>query len=223
MKKLFIACVVLMAAVLTSNAQLFVGGSVGLDFGGGTTKRGNTSSDKPTHLAIEFSPKVGFYLSDDFAIGLEVGFFNALEKTKGTGGSSDIKDNTFGWGFSPFARYNVIGGEKLSLLLEGAVAIQGYKSKYTSGSTTSNGNPVTAFSVGILPVLSYSLSDRLDIEASCDFLRFGFQTVIVKSSANSDNKNISNNFGFGINSSFQDFHGTGSTPPDWKVGVVFRF
>ena len=219
MKKVFITCAVLIAAVFTSNAQVFVGGGVGLDFGGGKVKSGSSSQDLPSLFAIEFSPKVGFYLNDDFAVGLEVGFINMTAKQKGN--SSDLKVSAIGWGVSAFARHNVLGGEKLSLLLEGSIGVGGAKSKYTYGSSTSEGDPMFTFGIGVLPVLSYSLTDRLNIEVSCDFLRLGFQSVTEKDNDDKSYKETYYNFGFGVNTNGYNFEL--ESIPLLKVGVIFKF
>ena len=224
MKKVIIACVVMIATVLAGNAQVFVGGGLGFDFEGGKSSYGGTSTDLPKTTTIGFMPKVGYYLNDDFAIGLEAGFFNSTEKK--TSGSQDVKNSLTGWGVGAFARYNLVGTDKLSLLLEGAISVGGMKNKYTYGSTTSNGDPLTTFGIGVLPVISYSLTDRLSIEASCDFLRFGFQSVIIKDSEDSKDKETYNHFGLGVNTmGFNALHLDEylELSSMVKIGVIFKF
>jgi len=215
MKKTIISFIVLVTVILNSNAQVFVGGGLGVEFSGGKSKYGGNSSDLPSEFAFSISPKVGYYLNDDFAIGLEVGFLSNTEKEKV--GTTEYKDITTGWGVGAFARYNLVGDDRLSLLLEGSVSFAGMKSKEKAGSTTTDGNPMTALSIGVLPVLSYGLTDRLSIEASCDFLRLGFQSATVKNASNSDNKSTVNSFGFGVNS--LPFESSSM----FEVGLTFKF
>jgi len=224
MKKLVVAFAVLIAAVFTSNAQVFVGGGLGVEFGGGKSTYGGTSVDAPSTLALYFAPKAGFYLSDNFAVGMEAGFLTGTEKQ--TSGSTEIKNNLFGWGVSGFARYRLAGDEKLSLLLEGSVGAGGLKNKRTVGANTTDGDPMFAFAIGVLPVLSYSLTDRLNIEASCDFLSFGFQSIIEKDKDDATYKYIENYFGFGVNSlgfnmlGLDEYLGISNMI---KIGIVFKF
>lgn len=195
--------VVIAVAVLTAGyaqAQVFVGGGLGVDFTGGKVKNGGTSVDLPSGFAFSFTPKVGYYVSDDFAIGLEVGLLTGTIKVPAYSYSEEWKFNLTQWGVGAFARYQLAGVDKFSLLLEGSIGVQGAKTKETSGSTTEEGPSIFAFGIGVLPVLSYSVTDRLSIEASCDFLRLGFQSATTKRSGNSDYKSTTNTFGLGVNS-----------------------
>ena len=206
MKKVLVVIVVLIATVSMSKAQVFIGGGVGFDYNGGTFKFGGNSLDKPSETAFIFFPKAGFYLNNNFAIGLEVDIISLSRKTPKEfrygdygygyyGYFEDLKENLFAWGISAFARYDLVEVGKFSLLLECPFGIVKSKTKETQGSITRDVNPTLAFGIAVLPVLSYDLTDKFSIEASCDFIRLGFTSTIV------DNKDITNNFGFGINSS----------------------
>ena len=219
MKKVIIVCVVLIAAVLTSNAQVFVGGGLGVDFNGGKYKGGSVSIDSPSKFSFNFTPKVGFYLNDNFAIGLEVGLSSTTTKTPKEiyGWSDDRKVSSFGWEVGAFARYNLLGTERLSLLLEGTLGVGGEKSKTKQGSTTQDGDSETMFGISVLPVLQYSLTDRLCLEMSCDFLRWGFLSSTVKDADDYGLKITTNSFGFGVNS------GTLSVISILNLGLIFKF
>ena len=219
MKKVFISFILLVTVVLSSNAQVFVGGGLGVELSGGKSKFGGSSYDLPQTLAYSISPRVGFYLNDDFAIGLEAGFLSKTEKE--TIGNIDYKDITTGLGIGAFARYNLLRVDRLSMLLEGSVSFGELKTKEKGGSTTIDGDPTTAIGVGVLPVLAYSLTDRVSLEASCDFLRFGFQSLTQKDADNSSNKVTVNSLGFGVNS-----FGFNTLPFEsssmFKIGLVFK-
>ena len=217
MKKVIIALAVLIAAVFTSNAQVFIGGGVGMDLSGGKYKSGSNSTDKPTVLSVEVTPKVGFFLNDDFAVGLQAGIIS--ETRKWNSGSQDNKNSFFGWGVLGFARYNAIGGDKLSLLLEGSVGLRGGKMKYKRGSATTEDNPELSFGINLLPVLSYSLTDRLNIEVNCEFLRLGFGYSVITDSDDSNNKSTSTSFGFGANTGSDEFF----TSPILNIGLIYKF
>jgi len=204
---------------------MFVGGGIGFDFTGGKTKNGSNTQDRPSSFTFQLSPKVGYYLSDDLAIGLEVGFITMSRKTPKDlwWGSDDRIFSTTGWHVGAFSRYNLVGTEKLSLLLEGGLTIGGLKSKEKVGSNTTDGNPSSFFTIGVLPVLSYDLSDRLSIEASGDFFRLGFTLHTQKDANNKDYKQTTNNFGFGVNAinPVSDLNDVSSSL--FRVGLVFKF
>jgi len=225
MKKVFVAVVVMIATVTMSSAQVFVGGGLGLDFSGGKEKGGSASIDKPTGLAVQFTPKVGFHLNDDFAVGLEVGITSLSLKEAKTDKKDETKNSMFIWEISGFARYKLVGYDRLSLLLEGSIGIAGGKAKTKVGSTTNEGDPVTIFSIGALPVLSYNLTDKLSIEASCDFLRLGFSATTITDSDDSNYKDITTNFGLGVNSQTVSLskYGGASFSNYFNVGLIFKF
>ncbi|MDR2037972.1 MAG: porin family protein [Bacteroidales bacterium] len=199
MKKIFITFAVLLTVVFVSNAQLFVGGSLGLSTTGGKEKTGSNSVDKESTFGFEISPKVGYYLSDKFAIGGEVTLGFESEKTPDANGGDDQKDNFFSWGIAPFARYSVAEFGKFSVLLEGGVGIFGGTSKTKLGSQSFDGPSLFGFGVNVTPLLSYSLSDRFNLEMGLNFLNFGFNTWTIKTDGNPDDtKDRTTNFGFGV-------------------------
>jgi len=220
MKKLIVSVVVMIATISMSNAQYFVGGNLGMNLSGGKAKGGSTAIDLPSTFSIDFSPKVGFHLDDDFAVGLKVGLSNKTIKTpkEYSGYSDDRKESSSGWQVGAFARYNILRLNKFSVLLEGSVGVAGVKTKTKVGSVTTDGNPASVFAIGVLPVLSYSLTDRLSIETSCDFLELGFVSATVKNANDKKIKATSNSFGLGIN------NGTNSIVSDLlNVGLIFKF
>jgi len=212
-KKIIISLVALVLFGLTSNAQVFIGGGIGLDFLGGKetiTQGGNSSStDDPTNFSFSFEPKVGYFINDDFAIGLQFGIGMLTSKEKQVNGNitTTIKENTFLWGVKPFVLYKMVGNDKLGLFLEGAVPLLGAVPKRIEddGTTTTTTKGLKTFSigVGISPVLVYNITDKLSLEASSDFLRLGFESTIIKNvpanSGDMEYKHVQNHFGFGIN------------------------
>ena len=226
MKKAVVAFAILIMVVFTSNAQVFVGGGLGVDYSKEKVSYGGTSYDAYNAFALNLSPKVGYFLNDDFAIGLEVGLLTGTYKVPSSGSSgSDRKYGLTGWSVDAFARKNLIGIEKFALLLEGSVGVGGIKTKYTNGSTTTNYDPTFIFAVGVEPVLSYSVTEKLSIEAACNFLRFGFQSATTKDANNSNDKETVTTLGLGVNSSTisVDYGGDISLSNPLTIGLVFRF
>ena len=218
MKKIFFALVFAVAGVCTANAQVFVGGSVGFDANFGKYKAGSSSTDKDTYSSLIVSPKVGFQMSDNMAVGAEVGISRLATKTPNYSGGNDLKSNITMWGFAPFLRYTLVEADRLSVLLEGSVGVEGGKSKSKLGSNSSDGPKLFGYSATVLPVVSYNLSDRMALELSSDFLRFGFTSLTTKDdSGSTETKDIDNDFGLGINS------GTGNYISAFELGIIFKF
>jgi hypothetical protein len=111
------------------------------------------------------------------------------------------------------------------MLLEGSIGIAGTKTRDAGYySTETGGHPVLTFGVGVLPVLSYSISNRLSIEAICDFLSFGFQTTSVKDKEDSSLKATTYNVGFGVNSNAINLSSYNITMSNTlKVGIIYKF
>ena len=226
MKKLVITFAVLIAVVFTSNAQVFVGGGLSVDYMSGKSKYGSTTNDSGSGFIFNFTPKVGYYMSDKFGFGLQVGFLNGTLKEPSYGSSSqDDKYTLTGWSVEPFVLYKLVEVDKITFLLAGSAGISEAKTKETYGSTTWEGDPTTILSAGVLPILSYSLTDRLGIDVTCNFLRLGFDSYTTKSADNKDNKDTVNTFGFGVNSPNikVDGYGDVSFSDYLNVAIIYKF
>jgi len=223
MKRVILIIAVLVSGILTASAQFFVGGSVGFDYDGGKYKRGSTSTDRTKSLTFQVAPKGGYYFTDRFGVGLDLGLGYTQRKTPNYSGNDDRIVTEFDWQVGGFARYNLIGTEKLSLLLEGGVYYIGNKSKTKTGAVSVDNDPITTFAIIVLPVLSYNLTDRLSIEALCDFLRLGYALETRKSATNKDNKNTRSHFGLGVNAYNPVAHLTYVDSPLFRVGLMFNF
>jgi len=135
MKRILLFWIVIIVGVTSASAQFLVGGSFGLDFTGGEIKSINQSSDYKSSFTWQLSPKVGYYLIDDLAVGVEATFIKYSLTEPSSWDDSKIVTDVNGWMFGGFARYNLIGYEKLSLLLEGGAGIGKVTSKITRGSS----------------------------------------------------------------------------------------
>ena len=213
---------IMLIAVLTAglaNAQLFVGGGVGVDFTGGKISGGSTTIKVPSALSLEIMPKVGYFLSDDLAIGAQFGFgISSTTITKDHplyDNKEELKITETSWLVGAFARYRLAGTGDLSLFAEAGLDYAGLGGKAKSGSVTVEDDPTNIFRIGVLPVLSYNLSEKLSIEVSSDFLRFGFVSVTdyKNKGKESEVKATLTNFGLGLNSGSDMF----------TIGIVFKF
>ena len=73
MKKLFIT-IAFVAASMLASAQLYVGGSLGMDFSKSKDKDGSTTVEGDKVVAFDITPSVGFMFNDNMGVGLDLMF-----------------------------------------------------------------------------------------------------------------------------------------------------
>ena len=204
MKRVIVAVFALLVTILTVNAQVFVGGGLGTNFGFAKNSSGIVDYSG-IHYGLSISPQVGYYLNDDLSIGLSgsVGRNGSNYKTVSTDPGNNQKRKSFSdsWGFNVFGRYKLfgLGIENLSLLVQGSIGVQGYNSEHAVNKITTKYPGETVYDITAQPVLSYKLSDRIDVLADCDFLSLGYQYQTQKNSETNSKLKI-HNFNFGFNS-----------------------
>ncbi len=153
------------AAAQTEQGNFLVGGTAQL----------STVQNK---TFIELSPSAGYFLTDDFAAGVNV----ALAYSKNGKGSVAIRETSFGFG--PFIRYYT-GSAGVRPFLEGNVNFASTKYKTSNGSTTSTG---LNYFVG--PGAAIFLNRNVALEALAGY-------------SHNANKNQSGNGGFAFKLGFQ--------------------
>jgi len=79
MRRLIVALFALFMTVLTVNAQVFIGGGLGLNFGDGKSSLSSSESTNSS-LGFSISPQVGYYLNNDLSIGLSGSLSNRWSK-----------------------------------------------------------------------------------------------------------------------------------------------
>ena len=214
MKKVFLAVLFAGITAVSANAQLFVGGSIGFDFSADKHTQGTKVTNEDLDISFDFSPKVGYYLSSNFGVGVITHFGMGFTNDRD---NNPTKYSTIQWGFGPFMRYTVLSRGDFSMLVEGGAGVYGEVSKRTIGSTTNKAPSTFGFDISAMPLLSYSLTNRVNLEVSSNLLRLGFGVESEKSGAgDSLSKDTNTYFGFGING--YDFF---SSP--YRIGVIFKF
>ena len=66
MKKVIITVAALAAITFSANAQVFVGGTAGLDYNGGNVTANSVKTDKESKVGFTIAPNVGWYFADNF-------------------------------------------------------------------------------------------------------------------------------------------------------------
>lgn len=144
-----------------TEGDIFIEGMVGF----------NSTNNKNTEVkenGFEISPKLGYFMSEDLAIGAELSFMSSKEETAGT----DTADqSTFGAGV--FARYYFLDlGERFKTYTEFSVG-------YASTNYDLADFKVNGFGAGLDLGINYFVTEKIA-------LTFGLKNVLSFASAKSD-------------------------------------
>ena len=214
MKKVYLAMIFAAMTAVSAQAQYFAGGMLGVDYSDSKNTYGTTSYNRPSSLSFELSPMLGYYLSDNLGAGVMINIGMSTENDRA---DNPTKDTSFEWGFGPFLRYTVLSRGDFSILMQGGMGIFGSSSKYVYGTTTNKGPSSFGFDIGVMPLLSYSLTERISLEVSSNLARFGFNVQTEKTGAGeSQQKYTETSFGFGVDS--YDFFRS-----PYQIGMIFKF
>ena len=208
MKKLFfVMTIVALTATVAQAQKYYAGGIMGFDIDGSSSS-GNKG---PTNFSLEMQPKVGYYWTPKISFGLS--FTLGMDISSSRSGSETLQNLAFNWGFAPFGRYTLLEVGRFTVYGEGSIGVFGSLSSSKYGSSTNKGPSTFGFGLDAMPVLSFRLTDKVDLETTSNIARFGFSTQTQTSGGN---KHSTTHFGFGVDS--EDFF---STP--FKIGLIYKF
>jgi len=148
MKKLFSLIAVAFVA-MSVNAQVYVGGSLGINAWSSQKNAGDRSETTFTIL-----PEVGYNLNDEWAVGTVIGYVS--DKWAGVNG---ISESAFT--FNPYARYTYLKAGKVSLFVDGGVDF-----------TTASKADWNELAIGLKPGLAVSLSDNISFVSHLGFIGY---------------------------------------------------
>lgn len=161
MKKLFLMAA-MMVATLAANAQIYVGGSLGFE-----SSKENKDADALTSFSIK--PEVGYNLSDNFAVGIQLGYASEEQ-------SKDVTVSKFE--IAPYARYTFAKVGAASFFADGGIQFISYGSD-AKGST---------FGIGVRPGVKFAASEKVDVIAKLGYLGYS-----------KDNDDLGGGSAFGLN------------------------
>ncbi len=207
MKKVILSAVALLA-ITFSNAQdngakdfgfsqgdILVEGNLGF----GSTNDKNTEEKANSFV---FTPKAGFFLTDKFAVGAQLGYSSNKEEVSGTDTS---KSSAFSAGV--FGRYYFLDlGQRFKTYADAGV-------DFVSGKNEVLGSPeVKANGVGIGAGIgiNYFVTERI-------VLNFALRNIISYSTAKVDGGKSVSEFGFDVNGNIANPFSAGS------FGVAYKF
>ena len=149
MKKIMMIAAMMVAAV-SANAQVYLGGGVGV---------ATSSYDGNSTTVWSILPEVGYNINDKWAVGTVIGYGES--KVKVAGVSEKVK--TFQ--VSPYARYTFVKFDHVNLFIDGGV---GYKHEDYAGMKTNT------FGIGLKPGVAVNLNEKLSFVAHVGFLGYKY-------------------------------------------------
>lgn len=180
-------CLIIIALLLASQAataqftargNFVMGASVGLSNANSKVKEdtgtGTVSGQGPSSRQFSITPKVGYLLVDNFALGLGLDFTNSQIKQPN---EDVIKDSDLLFG--PFTRYYLMAGDDKAFFFELNFGFGNSSDNKTIGGVQNN-IQTNIFAVGAGPGFTIFSSDAIGIEAlvKYNFARSKFNTDI---------------------------------------------
>lgn len=130
MKKKALALMMLMGAA-AANAQTWVGGSLGFEYG---------KTDDLPKMEFSITPTIGYDLNDKWAIGLDLSFSHSNQETLLNSSqpySHFEKDHSNAFAITPFVRYTFAKAGIVAFFVDGLVEYSYRNSKYEQYATYS--------------------------------------------------------------------------------------
>lgn len=195
MKKVLLSLTALFAFGLASAQEADNGFSNGDAFISGSVGFANQSTGDVKTNGFTVSPRVGYFVSENIAVGVALGYTSTTDKAPGT---EDEKNSMFEVG--AFGRYYFTPANKFSLF--GQLGVAYASSKYEEGDFEAKSN---GFNIGLAPGINYFVSDHFALEATFGLL--GYTT----SKPDADGAESTDTFEFGVDMSNINF------------GIVYKF
>ncbi|RZJ31852.1 MAG: porin family protein [Flavobacterium sp.] len=173
-----------------NNGDIFITGSVGFN----SSKTGDAKSN-----GFDVSPSIGFFVSDNIAVGGRVGY-NSTTTNSGAPGADDAKSSTFSIG--GFGRYYATPASQFSMFVELGL---NYHSTTENAGDGFDDVKSTGFGIALAPGISYFVSDNWALEASIAALSYNTDKPDF------DGAESTNNFGLNVDLS------------NVSVGVIYKF
>lgn len=148
----------------TKKGNILLGGSSNLNFTSlkSKVKMDSDSRDLDTTTNIEFSPLVGFFVADDFALGFGLPITYSSEKD-----DDDDKFTISSFTFAPFVR-KYFGTNNVKPYLQGQVGFGRVKSKYES-SSYENSDSLNLFLYGIDGGIGIFVNEKVSFDLALGY------------------------------------------------------
>jgi opacity protein-like surface antigen len=211
MKKVFLSIVAVALITASASAQLFVGGSMNFSTSSGSMTSGSVSVDGPSSYVFGLNPMVGVYLDDQMAVGAKIGF--AIDGGNDNAATNPTTNSGTKFEITPFFRYHLLELGSVSVFGQAEIGLGFESSSRTSNNVTVEDPSYTTFGIGVLPGISYKITDNIDIEASIGYLGFNNRSskeTVTIGTTSTEVKTSENDFGFSLSSGL-------------SLGFVYKF
>jgi hypothetical protein len=225
MKKI-IFFITFISFAMTAHAQWIIGGST--EYSSISNKNNFRVSaafeSKLSQSGFSFAPMIGYQINK-FAFGGSIIINTDTDTDTWLSGhyQNKTKNETILWGVQPFVRYTFMEFGNFSVFANTGVHILTGNSKQTYSSnipsTTNSEHGILYMGINVVPVLSYRLSDRINLEAGLNFMNFGWNSVTEEDKRNHSNpqKTTITDFGLGVNS------GNAANVGTISIGFIYKF
>lgn len=187
MKKLIIfgalAFASLFSAQESQKGKTFISGNLGYN----STSVDNSISS--TNKTLSIAPQIGYYISNDVAIGLGIGYQESSYTANG-GVIGNYKTKRSGFFISPFVRKYWSLGEKLNFFGQLSASYSSGNEEVLEPVSLVSKSKISSYGLNIAPGLEYTLNKNWALLTTLGSL--GFNSV------KPENANATNNFNFGV-------------------------
>ena len=182
--KNFFMTIAAVAVAATMNAQVYVGGNIGVT---------SESQDGNSITKVAFVPEVGYMFNDKMGVGAEL--------TIKTNGEQDVQNFSNGEyskktpttiGFAPYFRYKFVNTDNLDVFVDAQIAYSTTSASYYGGHYIDKAT--NTFGFAIKPGIAYKATDHISFVAKIGLLGFTSEKVDV------DGAKAKNTFNFMVGS-----------------------
>lgn len=173
-----------------AKGDVFITGSVGF---------GSESTGDVEMNTYSFSPRAGFFVSENIAVGLALGFEGGKDDN-GAGTETTTTEFSIGafgrYYFTPSSKFSVFGELGFNVLSDKVET-----DTTIGGTTVSTEAKANGFNIGLAPGVSYFLSDSFAIEAKWGVLNYETTEPDVDGAESTDSFNLGlnmDNISFGL-------------------------
>ena len=161
MKKFFMTLAAI-AVAATMNAQVYLGGTFGLDF---ENKLVDKDGNDATGVSFEIKPEIGYNLSEKSSVGIVLGFGVTNNSNKMVGddsfgsllaGGQKTEKSAIRFQIAPYYRYKFVQFDKVDLFFDAQVGFI-----YTKYDEWNN----STFNIGVRPGVAYNPNDKISFIA----------------------------------------------------------
>jgi hypothetical protein len=212
MKKILLTLVAIMAISTFASAQLYVGGTVGVNTAGGKTKAlDGVETAKPKTFGFQIAPNIGYSLDNNLSLGakLDINYFKNTDNLDW--------NSTTTFGITPYMRYAFFTVGKFQVNLEAGFGLAFGSNKYKD-MPSSEKNSISVFNVYAVPVLTYGLTKNITLETTLHFCNLGYESR-TNTTKDGDDKSTDSTNRFRLGANTGDAFNIGNI----TVGFTYKF